>query len=58
MIDKEIYAAFKEHCKKNGLIVKFHLNKLIEDYLRNDKEYQNSKRIKELLNERKKREQS
>ena len=37
MIDKETYAALKEHCKENGLLVKFVLNKLINEYLNENK---------------------
>jgi hypothetical protein len=37
MIDKELYAEFKEHCQKNGLLVKFVLNKLITTYLKDRK---------------------
>lgn len=35
MIDKQLYAQFKEHCKENGLKVKFVLTKLITTYLNN-----------------------
>ena len=37
MIDKELYAALKEHCKENGLLVKYVLNKVIKDYLNEQK---------------------
>jgi len=37
MIEKELYAELKEHCKENGLKVKFVLNKLIRTYLNNNK---------------------
>ena len=68
MIDKEVYAALKAHCKENGLKVKFILNNLIKDYLYDNDEHwdreemtsikqeMNRDRIHQLLNKRKERE--